>query len=195
MSTLIGQLNNIENIRFNENDIRGNLPTQITKLTKIKVFMMQSNKLTGSIPTLVGTLQNLTQLILNRNNLKGQIPSELQNLTQLETLHLHHNQLTGIAPKITLTDVTSYITDCGFPNYALPKPLTCDSCTMCCNSDDSCQTKKSTNNIWESSIQIVGLTILGFIPLLSLRFIYKTIFGQGQMNLDKRSSNSYVQSQ
>ena len=190
---LIEQLKNIENIRFNENQIGGSLPPEIFSLTRIKVLMMQSNKLTGSIPTSVGTLHNLTLLILNHNSLKGQNPLWLQNLTQSETLHLHHNQLTGIAPKFTVTDVTSFIADCGFPNYALPEPLTYH-CTMCCNSEGACQEIRPTSNVFKSSMQIVGLTTICMISQLSLRSICKIVFGKGQINLKDVYTNTSVHS-
>ena len=191
---LLGQLSEIRNIRFYENEIKGSLPSQVFSLKQIRVLMMQSNKLTGSIPTSVGNLKNLNQLILNHNSLKGNIPSELHNLKQLQTLHLHHNKLTGTSPNITVTDMTSYITDCGFPNYALPNPLKCDSCTMCCNSEGTCQEIKLKNNIWKTSMQILGFIMLGFILLLSLRSIFTTAFFNGHINLKDIYNDTSVHS-
>ena len=188
----LGKLYNIVNIRFYENEIKGSLPTQIFDLTQIEVLMIQSNKLTGSIPTIIGNLMNLRQLTLNHNSLKGNIPSQLHSMKQLEIVHLHHNQLTGTSPDIT--DLTSYITDCGFPYYALHNPLKCDSCTMCCNSDGSCQEIKLKSNIWKTSMQVIGLSILGFMSLLSLKSIIKTAFGDEEPKLIEIYSNTSVHS-
>ena len=181
--TLLGQLHKIINIRLNENEIKGSLPSELFDLTHINVLMLQSNKLTGSIPTMVGKLEKMTKLILNHNSLKGNIPSELHNLKHLETIHLHHNQLTGIAPNFTETNMISFITDCGFPNYALPNPLKCHSCTMCCNSEGACQETKSKSNIWTLSIQVVGLMIIGCMLFFSLISIIKSAFGNRQVDL------------
>ena len=189
---LLGQLSKIENIRFNENEFKGNLPTQMFNLANIKTFMMQSNQLTGSIPVSVRNLKYMKHLILNHNSLKGNIPSELSNLKQLETLHLHHNQLTGFAANITEAGVTSYITDCGFPNYALPHPLKCHSCTMCCNSEGTCQEIKLRSNMWKISTQIIVLTMLGLILILSLRSIIKIVLDNGQIDLKDIYSESSV---
>ena len=137
----LGELSKIEVIRFNSNKMTGSIPTKIFDATNIKELMLQSNRFTGSIPTVVGNLENAAILAMNHNSLKGMIPSELQNLQNLKLLHLHHNQLTGIAPEVLFHSVAkdTYITDCGHPSFSIGDAVECETCTMCCNSEDVCQ--------------------------------------------------------
>lgn len=156
----LGLLSNLQNIYLNENEISGSIPTQVFNLTQMKVLMVYANKLTGSIPTFVGNLKNLSTLVMNHNRLKGNIPVEFQVLEKITTLHLHHNQLTGSAPALNSSKI-SYITDCGFPSFALPSHLKCESCTMCCNSYGDCQRVKMKSTIWlYISLSVVSICLV-----------------------------------
>ena len=57
-----------------------------------------NNQLAGEIPTELGSLTNLVTLRLDGNRLTGTIPAELGGLTNLAVLYLADNQLTGCVP-------------------------------------------------------------------------------------------------
>lgn len=57
-----------------------------------------SNQLTGEIPAEIGKLTNLIYLMLSSNELSGSIPPEIGNLANLQGLNLHSNQLSGLIP-------------------------------------------------------------------------------------------------
>jgi hypothetical protein len=64
----------------------------------VKGIVLRENNLTGEIPTELGNLDSMQTLDLSGNSLTGQIPAELGNLSSLAYLHLANNQLTGGIP-------------------------------------------------------------------------------------------------
>lgn len=159
----IENLSELQTLSLNENSLTGNIPSTIFNLSKLEVLALQANAFTGSIPTEIGLLQNAKIVVLNHNALKGTIPAEFSVLQRLEHLHLHFNQLTGEAPKMTFKnrDTHTYITDCGDPSFALLDQLSCNDCTMCCNSLNACQIK----NLWVITKLNVSITVALLIPL------------------------------
>ena len=160
--TEIGLMHDLYSLHLHENDFFGSIPTHIFNLTKLVRLMLQSNRLTGSIPSGMQALNQIQALALDHNRLKGQIP-QLENMPNVELLHFHQNQLTGKAPVIrSSAKLQSYITDCGFPQYALPGYMECESCTICCNSESRCQLATSWTSI---PIQGVGVMFALLLPL------------------------------
>lgn len=151
-------------MRFNENRLSGSIPSQIFAASRIQELNLQSNFFTGTIPREIGILENATTILLDHNLLKGSIPKELQFLHRIEFLHLHRNQLTGIAPDVSfaIKSNINYISDCGEPNFLLASELTCDTCTMCCNSEKKCQ---ETEN-WTVPVEGSIILTLALIPVL-----------------------------
>ena len=64
----------------------------------VKGIVLRENNLTGEIPTELGNLDSMQTLDLSGNSLTGQIPAELGNLSSLRYLNLVNNQLTGGIP-------------------------------------------------------------------------------------------------
>lgn len=84
------------NLKFNE--LVGNIPLQLSKLSKLRYLSFLVNQLSGSIPPELENLSNLTYLNLFFNQLSGNLPPELGNLSNLTYLNLSYNQLSGNLP-------------------------------------------------------------------------------------------------
>ena len=83
-------------LRFN--NLNGELPIELAKLTELRVLGMSVNRISGSIPPGLGQLTNLEKLDLAGNKLSGTVPDELADLVNLVDLTLTSNELTGEFP-------------------------------------------------------------------------------------------------
>ncbi len=88
----------VSRIYFYQNNLTGNIPSELGNLTNLWKLELYNNQLTGSIPSQLGNMTDLLGLDLTGNQLAGCIPSQLSNLTNLEYLRLSGNQLTGSIP-------------------------------------------------------------------------------------------------
>ena len=79
----------LEELNISNNKLTGALPSEIGKLTKLKVLNASNNLMTG-VPAEVGHLPNLEVLDLSNNQLTG-LPNELGQLTKLKVLNLSGN--------------------------------------------------------------------------------------------------------
>ena len=96
--TELGDLTNLAQLSLSNNELTGEIPTELGDLTNLAQLSLFSNQLTGEIPVELGGLTNLEVLSLFSNQLTGEIPVELGGLTNLEVLYLSINQLTGEIP-------------------------------------------------------------------------------------------------
>ena len=81
-------------------DVRlsGELPPQLSKLTKLRTLILHSHHLRGGVPPELGMLENLQVLRLELNNgLEGEVPPELARLPRLKALDLFDTN-TGCIP-------------------------------------------------------------------------------------------------
>ena len=88
----------ITELRLWGNNLSGQIPTELSHLTSLKLLYLDGNQFTGTIPSELGLLTALEYLDLGRNQLTGTIPSALGDLTNLKRLYLDGNQLTGSIP-------------------------------------------------------------------------------------------------
>ena len=84
------------NLSFNQ--LSGQIPTELGKLTSLQILGLGDNQLSGAIPAELGSLSNLQTLGLGDNQLNGAIPAELGGLSNLRSLGLGDNQLSGPIP-------------------------------------------------------------------------------------------------
>ena len=94
----LGRLTNLQTLQLPTNQLTGSIPPELGNLTSLRGLLLGNNQLTGDIPAELGHLTNLQTLYLERNRLTGSIPPELGNLTNLLQLWLEYNQLTGSIP-------------------------------------------------------------------------------------------------
>ena len=155
-----GNMDNLQIINLSQNEISGRIPSELFHSVKLESLLLQSNKLTGAIPSQIANLQNLTTMSVSHNELKGKIPIELESLQNIQRIHLHNNKFTGAAPSLqnSFTNL-DYIADCGTPSFHLTEPLTCTTCTTCCNSEEMCQL------VYKPPFPIIYITVISFLSI------------------------------
>ncbi len=89
---------NVVRVILNDNNLTGEIPTEIGDLTFLKELDLFENNLSGEIPSTIGNLYYLEWLNCRNNNLSGQIPHELGDLVYLENFNFGNNLLTGNIP-------------------------------------------------------------------------------------------------
>jgi hypothetical protein len=70
--------------------VTGSLPPELSRLTKLEVFMLQQTHLAGTVPSQWGRMTNLQQLLLDDTLLTGAVPTEICRLRKehaLDSLH------------------------------------------------------------------------------------------------------------
>ena len=83
---------------LSQNQLSGEIPAQIGRLTDLTWLSLWGNQLQGEIPPTIGSLDNVTHLSLWANQLRGTIPAELGDMASLEWVALGINELTGEIP-------------------------------------------------------------------------------------------------
>jgi len=93
-----GDFSMLKDLIIHNNNIGGNLPSQIGNLTNLEWARLHRNQFTGTIPASFQNLVSMVKLELNENLFIGNIPAGLGNLPNLEELQLHQNTFTGDLP-------------------------------------------------------------------------------------------------
>jgi len=80
------------------NQLKGNLPSEIGQLTSLKELLLSDNQLTEEIPSTIGNLSLLFKLDLRDNNFSGSIPAKVGDVSALTYLDLSNNGFIGLIP-------------------------------------------------------------------------------------------------
>jgi Leucine-rich repeat (LRR) protein len=83
--------NSLTELYLDENQLVGNIPSQLGKFINLQRIDLFGNRLFDTIPTQIGQLTQLTTLWLSDNQLGGRLPTELCQLTKLQNLYLDVN--------------------------------------------------------------------------------------------------------
>ena len=94
----LGRLSQLEGLYLAGNELSGSIPQELSDLYNLEVLMLFDNDLTGAIPYQFGNLESLEVMHLSRNQLSGRIPPQLGNLENLRRLHLTVNDLSDSIP-------------------------------------------------------------------------------------------------
>ncbi|XP_042942667.1 receptor-like protein EIX1 [Carya illinoinensis] len=78
--------------------MKGEIPDNITSLSKFINMNLSANQLNGKIPENIGNMHDLESLDLSRSELSGPIPKSLSALNFLSHLNLSFNNLSGQVP-------------------------------------------------------------------------------------------------
>ncbi|KAE7998650.1 hypothetical protein FH972_003175 [Carpinus fangiana] len=98
----IGNLSNLERreLAYMTTIMPARLPSEFTKLKKLKYLWVAGWSLVGEIPDTIGEMAALEYLDLARNNLSRNIPSSLFMLKNLSIVFLYINKLSGEIPRL-----------------------------------------------------------------------------------------------
>ncbi|GLU24342.1 hypothetical protein SLE2022_402850 [Rubroshorea leprosula] len=97
--TSLANCNNLQVLDLVNNNFSGELPTSIANLsTKLELWWMCKNQISGKIPKDIGSLVGLTSLRMSMNYITGEIPSSIGQLDKLCELHLLGNRISGLIP-------------------------------------------------------------------------------------------------
>ena len=106
---LVGQLPSelrglatLQSLVFNRNSLTGSLPATIGELASLTTLELGENFMAGTIPPSIGSASNLTTLSLYLNQIAGPIPPEINQLVNLRALDLSANLLTGTIPPLSI---------------------------------------------------------------------------------------------
>eukprot|EP01026_Neomeris_dumetosa_P073432 TRINITY_DN7552_c0_g1_i7.p2 TRINITY_DN7552_c0_g1~~TRINITY_DN7552_c0_g1_i7.p2 ORF type:complete len:349 (+),score=29.59 TRINITY_DN7552_c0_g1_i7:142-1188(+) len=77
----------------------GTLSPSLSKLRYLKVFEVNNQDLSGTVPSLYSLWTNLTQLHLRNNSLWGRIPQQFSEWKQLKKIAMNENQFRSLLPK------------------------------------------------------------------------------------------------
>merc|ERR1712227_1003819 len=110
-------INRIDLSNYNTgHSIKGTIPDRFIRLLMnlehLEYLYLYNNQLCGNIPSELGNIKNLSKLYLYNNQLCGNIPSEIGNITNLKHFNVRNNNLNGEYP----TKYSKKYGKCSFDN-------------------------------------------------------------------------------
>jgi Leucine-rich repeat (LRR) protein len=94
----VDQNGRVSELELPENNLTGNISSDIGNLISLTKIVLRFNNLSGKIPKEITSLANLFRLDLTVNNLSDELPAEIVNLTNLIYLDLSFNNFSGLLP-------------------------------------------------------------------------------------------------
>ncbi|WP_419950199.1 leucine-rich repeat domain-containing protein [Candidatus Palauibacter sp.] len=95
----LSRLTRLRELTLIRNALRGAIPPELGGLGQLEVLGLAINRLTGPLPPELATLANLKELLVYRNSLTGSIPWQFSDLGRLEKLVVYWNLLSGPIPQ------------------------------------------------------------------------------------------------
>lgn len=94
----LARLTHLETLDLRWNALTGHLPN-LGDLREVRSLLLTDNKFSGPLPTWIGDLETLERLDFSLNQFEGEIPAEVGKLKALQSLAIHHNNLSGAIPR------------------------------------------------------------------------------------------------
>ncbi|XP_071700345.1 probable LRR receptor-like serine/threonine-protein kinase At1g12460 [Rutidosis leptorrhynchoides] len=94
----ISNLTKLTVIKLGNNSISSEIPEQLGSIELLQVLDLHNLDLQGGIPDTLSNCRFLLELDLSGNNLQGRIPETFYNMSYLKILDLHKNNLSGSIP-------------------------------------------------------------------------------------------------
>ncbi|WZZ06895.1 hypothetical protein YC2023_092816 [Brassica napus] len=96
---LLGNLRLLYGMDLSDNELSGDIPTELGGLLELQALNISHNNLSGSIPESFSGLKNVESLDLSFNRLHGRIPPQLTELSSLSVFNVSYNNLSGVIPQ------------------------------------------------------------------------------------------------
>ncbi|CAM8981038.1 unnamed protein product [Rhodiola kirilowii] len=154
---LVKILTVFSSLDFSGNQLSGEIPDMIGKLTSLCVLNFSHNTFSSHLPASLGKLAQLESLDLSQNQLTGQIPYQLEYLTFLSYLNLSYNKLEGMIPvgwQFNTFSNSSYLGNkalCGGPLSII--------CTVTSPAKRKARTSNSDSFHWQFIVTGVGFVV------------------------------------
>ena len=94
----LSRLSKLKTLSLGGNRLTGEIPIELSRLSELEVLSLSHNRLSGIIPPELSRLSNLETLSLSGNLLSGQIPSDFERISSLKSIYLYDNRLSGPIP-------------------------------------------------------------------------------------------------
>lgn len=99
LTSEIKNLKYLNTLWLDNNLITGTIPKEIGDLKQLERIALSYNKLEGEIPEDFYTIKSLKEFSFGINNLSGKISLSIKNLENLTRLELSNNKISGLLPK------------------------------------------------------------------------------------------------
>ncbi|GKA29500.1 leucine-rich repeat protein [Tanacetum coccineum] len=156
---------------FSNNNISGNIPSELTALTALQSLNLSRNQLTGRIPEKIGNMKALVSCDLSVNKLYGELPMSLSSLSLLSSFNVSYNNLTGRV--LSSTQLQSFNESSFFGNKLCGDPLVEQCARVEAPAPDTRNHEESHRADWALVIGIVLGFVIGFwvivLPLILCR--------------------------
>ncbi|CAL9757971.1 unnamed protein product, partial [Musa acuminata subsp. burmannicoides] len=91
-------MTNLIYLSFSENNLSGEIPFSICRLSVLLVLDLSKNMLSGEIPNCWNNSSRIGVMDFSSNNISGVIPESICSIASLQSLHLSNNSLSGELP-------------------------------------------------------------------------------------------------
>ncbi|KAG6546889.1 hypothetical protein Mapa_011505 [Marchantia paleacea] len=118
----------LEYVRMHDNYLNGTIPAEFFNFHNVTMLQLNNNYFSGPLPATM-TAPMLRVLMLSSNQLVGTVPESVGNLAALQTFHAADNQLTGYIPSTICNIPALSVIDVSV-NYLMGSiPATLANCT------------------------------------------------------------------
>lgn len=127
----IGQLMELIEIFLDSNNLFGDIPEALYNIPTLENIILSNNYIEGALSDNICQLNNLNEIRVHNNQLGGEIPSCLENFTNLLVINLSNNNFSGCYPD-------NWLTYCNNDQINFDGNICLRDWTEYCNSNGDC---------------------------------------------------------